>query len=126
MRKYISFLLLFFIAHSLFAQNVLTPEDVARIEFISNAIISEDGERIAYQLLVPRDPTKENAPAQNHLYVYNRETGTSTALVTNLSTGNIKFRPESNSITFTARQEGEKFTAIYEIPATGGEPQKLY
>jgi dipeptidyl aminopeptidase/acylaminoacyl peptidase len=126
MRKYIPFLL-FFIAHSLFAQqNVLTPEDVARIEFISNALISEDGERIAYQLLVPRDPTKENAPAQNHLYIYNRGEGTSTALVTNLSAGNIKFRPGSNSITFTAKGEGEKLTALYEIPATGGAPQKLY
>ena len=126
MKRYIPFLL-FFIVHSLFAQqNMLTPEDVARIESVSGAVISEDGNRIAYQLVVPRDPTKENAPAQNHLYVYNIGTGTSTALVTGYSVGNLKFRPGSNSITFTARRDGEKLTALYEIPASGGEPQKIY
>src|SRR5690606_36565011 len=71
-------------------------------------------------------PTKENAPAQNHLYVYDRSSGTSTALVTNFSAGNIKFRPGGNNITFTARREGDKFAALYELPAGGGEPQKLY
>ncbi len=126
MKRYIPFLL-FFIANTFFAQqNVLTPEDVAKIEFVSSAVISEDGNQIAYQLLVPKDPTKENAPAQNHLYVYDRNSGTSTALVTNFSAGNIKFRPGSNNITFTTRRDGDKFAALYEIPPGSSEPQKLY
>ncbi|GHA33793.1 prolyl oligopeptidase [Salinimicrobium marinum] len=105
---------------------MLTPEDVAKLEYISNAIISEDGDHIAYQLLVPTDPTVENAPAKNHLYVYDRTAGTSTALVTDFSAGNIKFKPGSSSITFTARREGDKMTALYEITPSGGEPKKLY
>ncbi|WP_209309849.1 hypothetical protein, partial [Tamlana crocina] len=87
-------ILLFFIAHSLPAQqNVLTPQDVARIEYVQEAVISEDGKRIAFQLLVPKDPTQENAPASSHLYVYERSSKTSTPFVTNYSTGNVKFRP---------------------------------
>ncbi|NJY62767.1 S9 family peptidase [Salinimicrobium sp. CDJ15-81-2] len=120
-------ILLFFIAHSLPAQqNVLTPQDVARIEYVQEAVISEDGKRIAFQLLVPKDPTQENAPASSHLYVYERSSKTSTPFVTNYSTGNVKFRPGHNTITFTGRPEGSELAALYEIPVGGGEPQKIF
>ncbi|WP_037373596.1 S9 family peptidase [Salinimicrobium xinjiangense] len=120
-------LLLFFITPFLFAQqNVLTAEDVAKIEYVQNAEISEDGNKIAYQLLVPKDPTQENAAASSHLYVYDRGTSSSSAYVTDYSAGNVKFRPGQNTITFTARREGDKSTSLYEIAAGGGEPQKIF
>ena len=120
-------LLLFFIAHSFFAQeNVLTPEDVARIQSVNNTVISENGDRIFYQLLVPKDPMKENAPSSNHLYVYDRKAKSSKAFVTDYNATNIKFRPNSNSISFTARQKSDTAAALYEIPVTGGEAQRIY
>jgi dipeptidyl aminopeptidase/acylaminoacyl peptidase len=126
MKKAVS-LLLFFVAPFVFAQqNVLTAEDVAKIENVINAVISQDGNRIAYQLSVPKDPTKENAPASSHLYVYDRSSKTSSAYVTDFSAGNIDFRPGHNSITFTARRGDDKTTSLYEIPKEGGEPQKIY
>ncbi|MFD2518332.1 S9 family peptidase [Salinimicrobium flavum] len=120
-------ILLFLIAHTFFAQeNVLTPQDVAKIEVITNAVISPNGDKVAYQLLVPADPTIENVPSKSHLYVYDRTGKTSTPFVTGYSVSNIKFRPGHNSITFTAKKENDKATALYEIPLSGGEAQKLY
>ena len=56
--KKILALLVFFIAQSFVAQEkVLTALDVAKIEIITNAVISKDGQKITYQKLVPADPT---------------------------------------------------------------------
>lgn len=120
-------ILLFFIAHTFFAQdNVLTPQDVAKIEVITQAVISENGEKIAYQLLVPADPTKENVPAKSHLYVYDIQNQDSIPLVTTYSASNIQFRPGHNSISFTAKQENDSASVLYEIPVNGGEAEKLF
>ncbi|MFO8147121.1 MAG: prolyl oligopeptidase family serine peptidase [Bacteroidota bacterium] len=120
-------LILFFIAHSIVAQeNVLTPKDVAKIEVITNTVISENGETIAYQKLIPADPAAENVPPKTHLYIYDRAGQSSTALVTEYSASNIKFRPGKSSITFTAKMENDSVSALYEIPVSGGEAKKLY
>lgn len=120
-------LLLFFLAHTLFAQqNVLTPEDVAKLEIVTDAVISPDGEKIVYQKLVPVNPKEKNLPADMHLFVYDRAAQTSTPLVTEYSTSNIQFRPGQNSITFAAKQEQDSATALYEIPIGGDTPTKIF
>lgn len=126
MKRSIS-LLIFFLAHTLVAQqNVLTPEDVARIEQVTGAVISPEGDKIAYQLLVPADPTEDNAPARTHLYVFDVATQQSTPYDTTHRVGNIEFRPENNSLSFTTKREADSATAVYEIPAGGGEAEKLF
>lgn len=120
-------LLLFLITQTLVAQEtILTPEDVASIEYITDAVISENGEKIAYQKLVPKDPLEENAPASVHLYVYDRSTKQTIPYVTGYNTNNISFRPGHNSITFTAQREKDKTAALYEIAMAGGEAQKIF
>lgn len=119
-------IILFLVAHAICAQNVLTAEDVAKLEYVQEAIISEDGKKIAYQVLIPKDPTLENAPADLHLYVYDRSSKSSSAYVTDFSTGNVKFRPGKNTITFTSKRNGDKFASLYEIAAQGGVPNKIY
>ena len=125
--KKILALLVFFIAQSFVAQEkVLTALDVAKIEIITNAVISKDGQKITYQKLVPADPTVENVPAKSHLYVYDMATKKTTPFVTGYSASNIKFRPGHSSITFTATRDNAKTSSLYEIPLSGGEAQKLY
>lgn len=120
-------LILIFVVHGVVAQeNVLTPADVARLEVITDAAISENGETIVFQKLVPADPTAENVPPKTHLYIYDKGGQTSTALVTEYSVSNLKFRPTNNSITFTAKQENDSVSVLYEIPVSGGEVKKLY
>ena len=125
--KKILTLLLIFITSSFFAQeNVLTPEDVSKMEMITDAVISPDGEKIVFRKLVPADPTEKNEPASLHLYVYDRATGNSNSLVTGYSVSNIRFRPVKNSITFAAKQEQDSLTVIYEMPLDGSEPQNIF
>ncbi|MFD0976284.1 S9 family peptidase [Salinimicrobium gaetbulicola] len=120
-------MLLLFLTSPLFAQeNVLTPEDVAKLEVITDALISPNGQKIAYQKMVPADPTKENAPGSMHLYLFDLASNSSTSLVTDYSVSNIKFRPKQNNITFAAKQEKDSATSIYQIPVAGGEPQKIF
>ncbi len=120
-------LLLFFASHFLFAQqDMLSPEDVAKIEQVTGAVISNDGQKIAYQLVVPVNPTEKNAAASVHLYVYDVATQQSTPYETSQNAGNLKFRPQHNSITFTTKKETDSTTAVYEIPAGGGEASKIF
>ena len=62
--------LLFGVSPVLRAAEVFTPEDVARVRWVSSAAISPNGERIAYVLGVPRQPFEgENGPAWAELHV---------------------------------------------------------
>ena len=54
-------ILLFLVTHGLVAQqNVLTANDVAKLEYVTIAVISPKGDQIIYQKLVPADPLQEN------------------------------------------------------------------
>ncbi len=120
-------LLMFLICNAVFAQqNVLTPQDVAKMEFIINTVISENGEKVIYQHLKPMAPQEENAPANVHLYVYDKASNSTRPFITGYSVSNVKFRPGHNSISFTAKKDKDKFTSLYEIGMNGGEAQKLY
>lgn len=126
MKKSLS-LLLFLVSSALFAQeNVLTPEDVAKMEFVTDAFISENGDKVVYEQLKPVAPEEENAAASLYLYVFDRKTNTTMPFITGYSVSNVKLRPQHNSISFTAKKENDKSSSLYEIGMNGGEAQKLY
>lgn len=107
-------------------QSTITPEDIAKMELVTSALISEDGDKIAYGVAVPVDPTKENAPMNVKLYMMDVASGESTPFITENSIGDLKFRPGHNSMTFTSRRGDYKVNALYEISMNGGEAQKIY
>lgn len=120
-------LLFCFLVYSVFAQeNVITAEDVAKLQSVTNAVISDDGDKLVYQLLVPVDPVEENAAAGTHLYIYDKKDKTSRAYVTGYNVSNIKYRPGGSSITFTAKQDADTAAALYEIKFPETEPRKIY
>ena len=114
------------VAFPAIAQRTMTPEDIAAIQNVGFTQISPDGAYVAYTLVDPADPKVENRAASSHLYVYDVVAGNSSALVTTGSIGNITFRPEMGTITFTSRRDGDATTSLYEISPSGGEPTKLY
>ncbi len=122
------FFLLFFVDISATAQSQqgLTPQQVAKIKSVGDVVISSNGNNIAYTLRVPADPTKKNKTATYHLYLYNRQDGSSVPYFTDASVSSVHFRPNHNSLTFLTSKNGDDLTSLYEISLDGGEAQKLY
>jgi dipeptidyl aminopeptidase/acylaminoacyl peptidase len=110
----------------LYAQDGLTPLDIAKIEYISSAIINADGSKIAYTVVKPADPLKENESASLKLWLYDVATKTTVPFITQGSIRGVAFRPNSSTITFLARRDGDSGTSLYEIPLTGGEAVKIF
>ncbi|MDR8393780.1 hypothetical protein NC796_21685 [Aliifodinibius sp. S!AR15-10] len=104
----------------------LTPEHVAKIKSVGSVEVSPDGNSIAYTLRVQADPKKSNETASDHLYLYNRQSGSSVPYFTDADVGVVKFRPKHNSLTFLTRKEGDEATSLYEIALDGGEARKIY
>lgn len=104
----------------------LTPLDVAKLQRVENALITPNGNGIAYTLSEPADPLKENATPDRHLYMLDLLSGEPVPFVTSMDVGAIKFRPKHNSITFLARPESAKVNSLFEISLTGGEARKIY
>jgi len=106
--------------------NGLTIEEMMQIKRVTSVELSDDHAYIAYGVSDPADPLKENKTPENHLYVYNTDTGESIAYYTNGSVSNVAFRPGGESVTFITRTEDDKVNAIYEMPLTGGGPTRLF
>jgi len=126
-RRSLPVLLLFgLLVGSAYAQRPMNADDIAAIKNVGFTQISPDGQQVAYTLVVPADPKVENRASSNHLYVYQIATGTSTALITSGGVGNIQFRPEKGTISFTSRRGDDATTSLYEIPVGGGEPVNIH
>lgn len=125
--KKLLFLLALVPVQGLFAQTeVLTSKDIARLEYVSSAEISNDGSKIAYTVVQPADPTKENSSASFKLWMYDVKSGSSYPFITQGSLRGVAFRPYHNSITFLANRAGDKVSALYEIQMAGGEATKIF
>jgi len=104
----------------------LTPLDVARLQSVTDAVITPDGQHIAHTVRVPADPQDENAPARSHLYVYDVAAEVSIPYATRGTARSIAVRPAHGSITFLDQLDDDETTALYEVPLGGGEAQKLF
>lgn len=116
-----------FLGVQTFAQiNGITPEDAIKTQNVTNSIISDDGEKIAYTVTQPADPYNNNEAAGSHLYVFDVKSKSNTPYVTAASARNIDFRPGKESITYLSRSEELKKTVLYEISLHGGTSTVLY
>lgn len=119
-------LILFSVHLPLVAQNVVTPEQIAKLERVTSATISPDGQTIAFTLSIPANPYKENVSNSTHLYVLDISEETIKPYYTTGSVSSVQFRPDQNTITFLAQRDGDATRSLYEVPLDGGEPVKLY
>jgi len=125
--KKLLFLIVLIPIQVLFAQDQgLTPEDISKLEYVTLAIISDDGSKIAYTVLKQADPTRENVSASLKLWIYDVKSETSIPFITQGSLRGVAFRPNHSSITFLAKREGDDVTSLYEIPLAGGEALKIF
>jgi dipeptidyl aminopeptidase/acylaminoacyl peptidase len=108
------------------AQQGLTPLQVAQLEAVTSAAISEDGRYVAFTRSVPADPFTTNSPPTSQLHLLDRRTGETRALHTASSAAGVEFRPGHGTITFLAVAEQGVPRAVYEVPVTGGTPSRVF
>ena len=118
--------LLFGVGPVLRAAEVFTPEDVARVRWVSSAVISPDGERIAYVLGVPRQPFEgENGPAWGELHVVDAD-GHSRPFVTGeVNVSAVKWTLDGEGISFLAKRGEDEHKSLYVISVDGGEARNI-
>lgn len=107
-------------------QRGMTSIDVARLQSVSDAVISPDGTMVAYVLSVPRIPfVEDSGAAWGELHVIGKD-GVSRPFITGDETvRSIQWTPDGSAITFLAKRDGDETRSLYRIPVAGGEAARL-
>jgi len=105
---------------------ILTPEDVVRIKYALNPVISPDGENIAYVMRVPRDTTDKPGPAFNEIWVVDAAGQNARRFTREKESSRTpQWSVDGEFIYFLSRRKPEKFTQVYRIRFAGGEAEKV-
>ena len=104
----------------------LTPRDVARMQQVTAAVLSPDGQHVALLRQVPRDLEKEpDGPAWVELWVHDVENDRQRPFVTGrVELSQIDWTPDGRQIAFVAKRGEDKHKCLYMIPIDGGEARK--
>ena len=106
----------------------LTLEDIVTLKRVASAVLSPNGEHIAYVLSVPRIPyVDDNGSAYRELHVTDLD-GNSRGFITGeVNIGQIAWSVDGETVYYLAeRNDDDEFRALYGIPLAGGESQRLY
>ena len=109
------------------AQDTFTPQHVAKLRIVTEAVISPDGTQVAYVLAVPRDLTKEkDGGSWTELHVVNVKGGNSMPFITGqVNVGSIQWTPGGTQIAFLTKREKDEHKSLYVIGTKGGEGHSL-
>ena len=106
----------------------LTLEDIVTLKRVASAVLSPNGDHIAYVLSVPRIPyVDENGSAYRELHITDLA-GNSRGFITGeVNIGQIAWSVDGETVYYLAeRNDDDEFRALYGIPVAGGESQRLY
>ncbi len=104
----------------------LTPQQLAGIGSVGSAVITGDGQFIAYTRIVPEDPLEDNVPSQLEMHVVDRKTGEERHIEIDNRVGNLSVRPGHRVITFTTRGQDDDAVSLYELDPETGDYSRLY
>ena len=106
----------------------LTLDEIVTLKTVASAALSPSGEHIAYLLNAPRVPyVDEDGGAYRELHITDLE-GNSRGFITGeVNVGQIAWSIDGETVYYLAeRNDDDEFRALYGIPLTGGESQRLY
>ena len=106
----------------------LTLEDIVTLKRVASAVLSPDGEHIAYVLNVPRTPyVDDNGSAYRELHITDLEGNSRGYITGEVNIGQIAWSDDGQTVYYLAeRNDDDEFRALYGIPLAGGESQRLY
>jgi dipeptidyl aminopeptidase/acylaminoacyl peptidase len=123
----LSFVLTLLLPLTASAQDTLwTPQHVAKLRIVTEAVISPDGTQVAYVLAVPRDLAKEkDGGSWTELHVVDTK-GNSTPFITGaVNIASITWTPDGKQIAFLTKRENDPTRSLYMIGVRGGEARKV-
>jgi len=105
---------------------VFTPQHIAKLRMVTEAVIAPDGTQVAYVLAVPRDiPKEKDGGAWTELHVVDTK-GNSTPFITGpVNVGSITWTPDGKSIAFLTKRDNDPTRSLYVIGTRGGEARKV-
>ncbi|MEE2765296.1 MAG: S9 family peptidase [Candidatus Neomarinimicrobiota bacterium] len=125
--KHIIIFLVFSLCWVLPAGRPITPEDIVNIQYVSDAVISPDGNNVAFVLIVPR--SEDEDPGLSHSEIWIKRKGDprsrryTSKTFDSYSPG---WSTDGKKITFLSDRDSKKSgTKIYTIAADGGEADVL-
>ena len=103
----------------------MTAYDVAKLRFVTDAVISPDGKHVAFTLAVPRNPLADgDGLAFSELHVVDLEGHSKAFISGEVSIQKIDWTP-SGEISFLTKRGKDKEASIYAISLSGGEARKV-
>jgi dipeptidyl aminopeptidase/acylaminoacyl peptidase len=119
-------ILLIIIGSPCLAAEGMSLEQIAKLRAVGQAVVSPDGNHIAYIRVVPRDLSKDDdGGAWTELHVIDA-TGHSRPYISGqVNVGTIGWLPDGSAITFLSRRGGDEQRQLHSIPLAGGEASRL-
>jgi len=107
------------------SSKVITAENLATLQSVSQAQVSPSGEYIAYTRSVPREIyVEKDGKNWGELYLVNDEGVERPFITGKVNIHNIQWSADGSLIFFLAKMNDDKYTTLYQIPANGGQAQK--
>ncbi len=106
---------------------VLTVADVLRTRSVTAAVISPDGNRIAYALSIPRDVLgkDDDGAAFTELHVVDTSGNSRPYITGDVSVSEIQWTPDGRAVSFVAKRGKDEFRSLYTIDLGGGEARRV-
>lgn len=106
----------------------LSLEEIVNLKTASRAVISPDGEAVAYVLQVPRKLyVDKDGAAWTQLHVVNTEGESRPYFSGEVSVSRIAWSADGQSLFFTGKRDVKAdFADIYRVPLHGGEAEVVY
>ncbi|MCP4321060.1 MAG: S9 family peptidase [Alteromonadales bacterium] len=114
------------LSYSALASNkTITAENLATMQSVSHAQVSPDGENIAFTRSVPREIyVEKDGKNWSELYLVDDEGVERPFITGKVNIHSIQWSSDGSLIFFLAKMADDKYTALYQIPANGGQAQK--
>ncbi|RMF44954.1 MAG: S9 family peptidase [Planctomycetota bacterium] len=104
----------------------IRPADIAALRWCAHPTSSPDGKRVAFTVYVPRNPfEQEDGPARSHLFVLDPSGNARPWITGTDSVSHVAWSPDGRAIYYLAKRTGDAHTAMYRIPTSGGESQRV-
>ena len=106
----------------------LSLQDIVTLSQPVSAVLSPGGDRIAYVLSVPRVPYVDaDGSAYRELHITDLQGNSRGYITGEVNIGQIAWSVDGETVYYlAARNDDDKFRALYGIPLAGGESERLY